>query len=324
MKLLNKLTLASTILAASLSAHTAFAVDGFPVTVTDAAGIEHTFNQPPKIGCDWYGCIEIMADFDLQIQASEDSGAQNVFYTPAGLPKYIIEDYTNPEHWANAEVEVIMTRVPVSDEMQALTIAAPVFYLHHPSYGESDQSGFQAYIKNIELIGQLTGEVEKAAAAKARFNAVISNLKARATDETRNQKIAILFGRDDTFRGIGKGNPFCALIAEIGLGECVIEGSKNAEVNAEEFLKLDPDWIAYSGGEKSYKDRKDPVWGRLNAVKNNQVFDTAGNRYYCCSTRGLIHALQDFSHYTLDNDIRLPGKLEDFDPTKSPLVAVVK
>lgn len=330
MKLLNRLALVSTIFAASLLGHTALAVDGFPLIITDAAGIEHEFDTPPKIGCAWYGCFENMASLGVQTHAvgylkkADLSHKFNFPPTVPALPNVIVEDANSAEHWARAEVDVILKRIPVSDNSVALTAAAPVFYLHHPSYGESDQTGYQAYVKNLVFFGKLTGLPAKAAEAKARFDTVIANLRAKATATTRNQTIAVLFGRDEEYRMIGRGNPFCAVIENIGLGKCLSEGAKTVEVNPEAFLKLNPDWIIYMGGEKSYKDRKDPIWQRLSAVENSQVYDAEGNRYYCCSTRGLIQALQDFTHNVIDSHVPATGALNEYIPENSPLVMVAK
>lgn len=319
--------------AASLSltsASSAYAFDGFPLTITDAAGIVHKFDTPPKIGCAWYGCFESMASLGEQTHAvgyiTKENFKSKFNFPPtlSALPNVIVEDANSVEHWAAAEVDVIMKRIPVSDNSAALNDAAPVFYLHHPSYGESDKTGYQSFLKNLEFFGKLTGQAAKAEVAKARFDAVLANLSAKATDKTRNQSIAVIFGRDKEYRMIGKGNPFCAVVESIGLGKCLGEGAKTVEVNPEEFLKLDPDWIIYMGGRKSYKDRKDPVWGRLSAVKNNQVYDAEGNRYYCCSTRGLIQALQDFTHNVIDSDVPATGKLDDFIVEDSPLIVVAK
>jgi len=105
------------------------------------------------------------------------------------------------------------------------------------------------------------------------------------------------------------------------LGNCIGEGAASYEVNAEEFLNLDPDWIVYQTGDASYQERTDPVWAELRAVKAGQVFDATNNRYYCCSTRGLILALQDYANHLLPAGTVPPtGPQGEFDPTQSPLV----
>jgi len=297
----------------------------FPLTIADAAGQEFTFKEPARIGCLWYGCTEAMADLGIPMYASiiSEEEAQTAFYAPAGPPTHLIEDWQNPELWAAVEADVILTRVPVSPENDALEAAAPVFYLHHPSYGESNETGYQAYIENLQLLGQLSGNPEAADAAIARFETLKENLAALATEETADQTVAVLFSGEG-FRGLSVDNPFCVLLAEAGLGQCPEAGEDEAwlDMNAEQFLALDPDWIVYQTfGEESYEDREDPVWSELTAVKEGRVFDTVSNRYYCCSTRGLIHAFQDYvSNVLPDAGIPNPGPQLEFDANESPLV----
>lgn len=294
----------------------------FPLTITDATGQEFTFDAPPKIGCYWYGCYEAFADLGVPVYAGSlaPEEVESVFYSPAGPPLHLITDDSNPENWAAAEIELLMTRVPDSTDLDAMRQVAPIFFLHHPSYGASDQQGYAAYYQNLRLLGALSGKPEAAEAAIARFETVLANLKALATPETQALRIAVVFSGDG-YRVISPDNPFCAAVAEVGLGHCVGEGAATWEVSAESFLALDPDWIVYAGFGESYQERNDPVWTQLTAVKEGRVFDAAGSRYYCCSTRGLINALQDYvSHLLPDAGIPNPGSEVTFDPLQSPLV----
>jgi len=294
----------------------------FPLTITDAAGQEFTFDAPPRIGCWWAGCTEILADLGLVAHAAgyDEETAQSIFAYPYGVPPQQIADTQNPELWAAAEVDIVIMRVPVAPEHDAYKLATPVFYLHHPSYGESDQSGYAAFIENLRIVGQLTGQPEAAEAAIARFTTALETLRAFSTPEIAAQTVAVLF-QEDGYRMIGPGNPFCVALAAAQLGNCIGEGAASYEVNAEEFLNLDPDWIVYQTGDASYQERTDPVWAELRAVKAGQVFDATNNRYYCCSTRGLILALQDYANHLLPAGTVPPtGPQGEFDPTQSPLV----
>ncbi len=297
--------------------------DAFPLTITDAAGQEFTFDAPPKIGCDWYGCYEALADLGIPPYAGAlaEEELTSVFYAPAGPPINRIIDGTNPESWAAAAIDLYMTRVPDSADLDAMRQVAPVFFLHHPSYGASDITGYQAYLENLRILGQLTGHPAAADAAIARFATALATLKALSTPETTALRVAILFGGEG-YGGLAPNHPFCVALAEVGLGQCVeaAEGDAWLEVNAEQFLAIDPDWIVYVGFGTSYQERTDPVWSQLTAVKEGRVFD-AGHRYYCCSTRGLIHAFQEYvSHVLPDAAIPAPGPVDAFDPLQSPLV----
>lgn len=295
----------------------------FPLTITDATGQAFTFDAPPKIGCDWYGCYEALADLGIPPYAGAlaEEELTSVFYAPAGPPINRISDGTNPESWAAADIDLYMMRVPDSADLDAIRQVAPVFFLHHPSYGPSDVIGYQAYLENLRILGQLTGHPAAADAAIARFATVLTTLKSMSTPETAALRVAILFGGEG-YGGLAPNHPFCVALAEVGLGQCVeaAEGDAWLEVNAEQFLAIDPDWIVYESFGTSYQERTDPVWSQLTAVKEGRVFD-AGHRYYCCSTRGLIHAFQEYvSHVLPDTGIPAPGPVETFDPLQSPLL----
>jgi len=292
----------------------------FPLTITDAAGQEFTFDAPPKIGCWWSGCTEVMADLGVVPHAASynDTNENSAFFYPAGMPPHKIEDPRNPELWAAAEVDLLVMRVPADPGYDALKAAAPIFYLHHASFGDSSQTGYQGLLENLRIMGQVTGQPEAAAAAITRFDNVLANLKSLAIPETQAQTVAVLW--DDTaYRTIDQTSPFCVTIAELGLGQC-IEGPFWEEISAETFLAADPDWIAYQSVDGAHDERTDPVWAQLSAVKAGQVYDTMGY-YYCCGARGLIHTLQEFAHFTLpEANIPAPGPWLDFDPLQSPLI----
>lgn len=292
----------------------------FPLTITDAAGVEYTFDSPPKIGCWWAGCMEILADLGVSPHASAytDENKDSAFFYPAGVPAQQIADTSSPEAWAAAEVDVIIMRVPPDPSQDLVKEAAPVFYLHHPSYGESSQTGYAAFVENLRIMAQLLDNPEAAEIAIARFETVMDNLSAIATEETAARSVSVLFNGEG-YSMIGTENPFCDALVQTGLGHCTGDAKDNYEVNAEEFLSLDPDWIVYQIGP-SYTERTDPVWSQLTAVKEGQVYDAQGHRYYCCSLRGLIHGLQEFAHHTVpEANIPAPGFWLDFDPLQSPL-----
>lgn len=292
----------------------------FPLKITDAAGQEFTFDAPLKIGCAWTGCHEFMADLGLNPHASWtwlENGYASPLYFPFGPPTHDIVDVDNPEAWAAAEVDVIINRLPVDPGDDAFKLAAPVFYLHFPSAGPPSLPGYQAYLENLRLLGQLTGHPAAAATAITRVETLLATLRSLATPETEQQTVAALFA-DEAYRAIGHANPFCAIIGEVGLGHCIESGWWD-EINSEAFLALDPDWIAYMGGD--YTGRTDPVWAQLTAVKAGRVYTTTSQRYDCCGTRLLVHALQDYvSHLLPDAGIPNPGPEEAFDPLQSPLL----
>lgn len=292
----------------------------FPLTITDAAGQEFTFDAPPKIGCWWTGCIEVLADLGLPAQAASTwlaEGYDSTLFFPAGPPVHEIQDSANPEEWAASEVDLLIMRLPVSPNYDALAAAAPIFYLHAPSYGESAQTGYEAYLENLRLGGQLTGQPAAAAAAIARFETMMANLKQLATPETQAQAVAILW-EDEAYRAVDNTNPFCTIIGEAGLGTC-IEAPLWDEISPEAFLAADPDVILYMSGSDQHQERTDPVWSQLTAVKEGHVYGVTG-LFYCCGARTMYHDVHEYIHLILPDALPDPGPFAAYDPEKSPLV----
>ncbi len=296
----------------------------FPLTITDALGQEFTFETQPKLACDWYGCYETMADLGVVLHAAAMKLAmtEQPFYSPVGPPDHLIEDLSNPELWAATEMDVFLSRVPDDPYYDVFRQMVPVFFLHHPSYGVSSETGYQAYIANARLLGQLSGQPEAAEAAIAQFETMLANLRALSTQELAAQTVGILWS-EEVYSGLATNNPFCVLLADVGLGRCMGESTgRFVEYNAEEVLALNPDLIIYMlEGGPSHTERTDPVWGELTAVKEGRVYDVIGTRYTCCSMRGLIHSFQEYvSHVLPEAGIPAPGPVETFDPSQSPLI----
>lgn len=303
---------------------------GFPLTITDAVGQEFTFDAPPKIGCDWLGCQEILTDLGVVPQASYWGGRPSTFLTPLGQPPYIVSDWMNPEQWAAAEIDLLIKRGPANPNDDALAAMVPIFRTYFPPGGTTGPTGIDAYYENARLLGQLTGKPNEAEAIIDRFEAVQEKLRTLATDATRALRIAPIFGDPAAYYALGNDNPFCTVIADTGLGQCM-EAGWWEEVNAEAFLGYDPDWIIYmdqnwpalvDAEAADVADRTDPIWPELTAVKEGRVYKAATQRFDCCSTRILTHALQDYvSHVLPEAGIPAPVAINDFDPQQSPLLA---
>lgn len=297
----------------------------FPLTITDALGQELTLEEPPIIGCDWYGCYETFADLGITLHAAAMTSAMldTDFYSPVGPPDHLIEDLTNPELWAATDMTLMLSRVPDDAYWDTFREMVPVFFLHHPSYGKSGVTGYQSYVENARLLGQLTGETEAADAAIARFETMIDNLRALSTPELAEQTVGFIWSGEGYY-SIATDNPVCTLLAETGLGNCMGTGiGRSVEYNPEEVLALDPDVIIYmlEGESAGHIERTDPIWAELTAVKEGRVFDAIGTRYMCCSMRGLVHSMQEYVHHVVPKaGIPAPGPEADFDPTMSPLV----
>ena len=271
----------------------------------------------------FFGCYETLSDLGVAPQAASagnpaDRGAN--YYTPGPEPLHYIDDFQNPELWAAAEVDILVAAAPPEPSNDALAQAAPLFHIYYTAGDSEIPVGLEAFIKNLELFGQLTGKPEAAAAALARYERALEKLRGLATSETAQLQVALLRSRD-TYQIYGKETAFCTVIAQVGLGQCLGEGDFITELNAEELLALDPDWIIYVTNNDSYQDRTDPVWLELRAVKEGRVYDTISNRYGCCSLRGLYQPLIEYvSHLLPEAGAPLQSSTADFDPEQNWLV----
>jgi ABC-type Fe3+-hydroxamate transport system substrate-binding protein len=301
---------------------TATASSAFPLTITDAVGQTYTFQTPPRLACYWTGCLELLADLGVVPYAGGEAfsrSAPGAMHYPLGLPTHLVADTSNPEHWAATGVDLIINRVPSSPTADALAAAAPVFYMH--AWNASGRGGSEN-LDNLRTMGQLTGRPEAAAAAIGRYEQAIAKLKRVAPPTAANNTVAVLFS-GDALRVLAKNQPFCVLIEQHGFGRCIetpsIVSTSGVELNAEEMLRLDPDWVVHMGSDGStYRNRTLPAFKQLRAVASNQVYDTTFY-YYCCSQRNLIGAIEEFAHYTFGPQvgIPLPGRGLDYDPARS-------
>jgi ABC-type Fe3+-hydroxamate transport system substrate-binding protein len=290
----------------------------FPLTIEDAAGNKHTFKKPAKVGCLWYGCTEDFADLGIAPEAAGVSASElkSAFLFPVGPPAHRVGDTTSVENWAKTDVDTIVTIVNDNPEFDALEQAAPLFRYHYP-IEPTTVSGIDSLKENLRLLGQITDHADEAEAAVERYDDVIAKIAAAAPPEAADRKIALLYAsNDDSYLMPASAHQelLCDGIEEAGLGTC-IDSTKTGEINAEQFLAEDPDWIVYSGEGQSWKERDDSVWKRLTAVKKGQVYDT-DNYVVGESLRILEHALQELGNETLppDSGVEDPGPFFDYNP----------
>ncbi|MEM7143454.1 MAG: ABC transporter substrate-binding protein [Actinomycetota bacterium] len=302
----------------------------FPLTITDAIGQEFTFDEPPRIGCLWYGCSETTSEIGAAVAGAgigEDE-LNSPFFTFGGNPETRLVDPFNPEEWAAADVDLILNseQGAGSPANESVAQAAPIFFLHYATFlGEipdDELGGYDSYVENIRLLAQLTDMPEAADEAIARFDALKASLEALATPETAEQTLAIL-GAIPGYAMLGPESAFCVLLNETGHGTCVGEGVGQL-LNSEAFLALNPSVIIHSdfGGDQTLESRNDdPIWGLLDAVQNDNVYPSVLSRYYCCSVSSLVLAMQEFVALVYpETGIDAPVAAASFDPRTSPLV----
>lgn len=294
---------------------------GSSVDVVDASGTSHTVNVPARVGCLWYGCTEDFADLGVVPTAAGVSKSEldSAFLFPVGPPEHRINDTTSIDEWAAAEPDLIVTIEDDNPDFDALDQVAPIFR-YYSIYSPGDIDGVEQLKQNLRNLGELIGETDAADEAIGRYDALLETLEATSSPETAERSVALLYATDDGTYQMPRPlerDLACEAIEDSQLGTC-IPGTESGAINAEELLRLDPDWIVYSGGEgMRAADRDDPVWSQLTAVKNGQVYDT-DNYLVGESLRILYHMLQEFGYHSMpDADIPDPGPFFDFDPLQS-------
>jgi iron complex transport system substrate-binding protein len=302
----------------------------FPLEIEDASGATVTFEGPPeRVGCWWLGCLEVMADLGVTPHAAEDA-LEGAFFFPAGEPEVGIADTFSVEEWAAADIDLFVADLNgFGDNTEAFAQITQPFYLHTPFYADTEEElrGVDAYVENVRLMGQVLDRTAEADAAIERFESLVAELKERAPEGAPETVVSGLWASNEGQYFLLEANsPFCDVLETNGLATCIDE---EGEINAEAYLAIDPDWIAYIAfGSDSWTARPpDPVWSKLSAVKNEQVYDSNGRgdgatRIFCCSLRGLEHALLEFGHevWGEEGGIPDPGPAYDYDPSRNPLL----
>jgi ABC-type Fe3+-hydroxamate transport system substrate-binding protein len=301
----------------------------YPLELTDAVGETHVFDGPPeKDGCWWFGCVENMADLGLVPYAISSQGTptDSAMFFPAGPPEIDVADTNSVEEWAATEAEIfIADSFGVGEQQEAFEQIAPVFHLHTPFPADNDAEalrGLEVYQENLRLMGQITGHPAAADAALEQFESFVAALQTKAPAGAADIEISPLWSSNEgAYFVMPDSEPFCDALATYSLGHCI---DATGQLNAEAYLEIDPEWIAYIVfGEDSWEKRTpDPVWGELSAVTSGQIYDASPggpSRIFCCSLRGLTHALQEYAHHVWGEagGVPDPGPVADFDPARS-------
>jgi len=304
----------------------------FPLTFEDGGGKTHTIDEPfTKVGCLYSGCEEAMADLGLLPNAILSGGQDGPLLRPVGTAPYEIQDEVSAEEWAKSGSDVIVDLAgPIGeDDARALKSVAPVVFMNAPyQVWNPDRvvGGVEAWKQDLWMLGQITDNPDKAKEAIERFDRFVAGLQALAPDDAASTEVANLSVEDNGVYSLtDPDSPFCDALERYELGTCTrIDGwdADTWEVNAEAFLAADPEWIAYTvyDDSQSYQDRDDPVWKRLTAVQEGQVFDFS--RSNCCGLRILTLALQDYAFHVWgpESGVEDPGPEAEFDPAASEVL----
>jgi iron complex transport system substrate-binding protein len=173
------------------------------------------------------------------------------------------------------------------------TLADPLIQRKLPVYQFSDFTSIDAYLKNFEILGQLTGEEKKAQEILAADRAALANA---AKKKPVTPKRAVYFSEGFIF---GRGTVPSDVLTRAGLIDAAAESGQNRTANATPELieKLHPDVIFFGEDAKSAEDEtramfKKPEYQKIAAVKAGRVYAIAA-KHITTTSHNIVKAVED-------------------------------
>lgn len=141
-----------------------------------------------------------------------------------------------------------------------------------------DPKNFDDILKDIILIGKVTGQVEQAQALSAQMKVRIDAVVAKAKTATTHPKVFVELDASDPTKPytVGPGSYLDAMITMAG-GQNIEANAKTQypQVSLEDVVAKDPDIIILNDaqfGMSPEQVKARPGWGSISAVKNDKVF----------------------------------------------------
>ncbi len=193
-------------------------------------------------------------------------------YPPEAKSKPSIGDYFNPsvENIVALEPDLVLTDGHSESIKKLDALKIPYFVI--------DPKDIEGVMKDIELLGRLTGKEKQATNLVSSMKNDILDVTNRVKD---TPKVKTLYVIDTTNPAMpwaaGPGSFIDAMIKMSG-GENIASSAKSAwaQISIETVVAADPEVIIVSedasGKSKTADDiRKSPVWQGLSAVKNDRI-----------------------------------------------------
>ncbi|MGG4494949.1 ABC transporter substrate-binding protein [Brevibacillus reuszeri] len=165
------------------------------------------------------------------------------------------------------------------------------------------EAGYEETIQTALTIGEAVNNKAEMQHVVAKHKAKLQAVQAKVT---KDKQSIVLVGNTDTEITVRNTGFFTAeLLKTVGYRYALDDvpsfaGQKekgNIKMTVEQFLEINPDILVLMSGEVDKKDAKgnrpileDPLWNKLSAVKNNQLFDV--NRYTWSLRRSIKGANQ--------------------------------
>ncbi|MCK0469861.1 ABC transporter substrate-binding protein [Halalkalibacter sp. APA_J-10(15)] len=255
--------------------------EGESVKLIDDLGTELTFHLPPeKVGCLTEICVDTLKQLGLTPAAVAGDGitGEPEFYgdEAASIPKIGGSFFEpNVEDIFVQELDLVIGLGGVHENIrEALGDEIPLYIVSPETYEDS--------IKFIMELGQALDRETEAEQAVQTFEAHLETQMNRVTEK---RTALIMYGSDTNFGVDTQTSVVGSMIAQIAHYPWTTDHSDgSAQLSLEEILKEDPDVLFLEtfrfGDDAPYLSEQlssNPVWGELNAVKTDNVYEVRTN-----------------------------------------------
>jgi iron complex transport system substrate-binding protein len=276
------------------------APEGFPLTIVDGEGVEHTFEQPiERIACIDNACVETMAFLGVMPIAVGEFYNYNILVDEANfgaaaadVPQIPSDDSGNPDFEAIAELAPQLV-VGWSDLREPLQGIAPVYAMHYQ--GDS----IDAFPTDVRLLGRVLGLSE--AAIEEKIDAAIDRLEAYSLLSPKDKSLYITgiadengaFYNYDTTRFAP-----CGLISYVA--QCGYAPGVEGDLSVEAVLSIDPDVIVIEEYDPVNNEAariidgiaaNQPLWQELSAYQNETIFVLPRTRARMTTIQSMVTVL---------------------------------
>jgi iron complex transport system substrate-binding protein len=245
----------------------------FPVTVVDDTGRKLTFDRPPE------RIISLSPGHTETIYAlglGDKLVAADLYstYPAEAKPKAKLNNYPNPnvEELVALKPDLILSLIEGDEFLKTMDAR------HIPTL-KLFPSTVDGTYRDLQLIGQVTGTADKAAAIVAAMQEKQASIVAKTKDAPRPRVLYELDATDPTKPWVaGTGGFYGALVPMAG-GKNIFDDVKldASQVSAEQIIARDPEIVILSDATAPYNAQTPamvmarPGWSKINAVRNKKV-----------------------------------------------------
>ncbi len=193
-------------------------------------------------------------------------------YPPDAKNKPSIGDYFNPsiENIVALEPDLVLTDGHSESIKKLEALDIPFFTI--------DPKDIEGVMKDIELLGKITGAEKQAASLVSGMRQEILAVSSRVKDAPKIKTLYVVDTTNPAVPWVAGPGSFIDAMVRLSGGDNVASSAKSAwaEFSIEAIVAADPEVIIVSeeaGGKSKTADdiRNSPAWQGISAVKNNRI-----------------------------------------------------